>query len=482
MLKFDWYPEATSFDSLDLRGAYLVGAEGAPVRGELTIEGNTIACGARTQEALGLAVVWKLPDQRSVQLETTRLPARDKPYHLHVELVRHRLMRITHKREEWGLFDFPGTEAIDEAVAEARRLFIEAVKYIDDGPRAAELASEALDKAIAASEQLCEFHADIFFERRQQSAGFSGGFLGAEVTEDTPAEAIEKYGADHFDFVQLPFVWRQVQPQEGAQEFQAIDRWADACDAEGIALRGGPLLNFGVRFVPDWMYRWESDYSAVFNYAREHVRRTVQRYADRIDTWVVASGLHADHVFSFNFEQVIDLTRMAATVAKQAAPRARVVIDLIQPWGEYFARDQRTVPPRLYAEVVVQSGIQFDAFGVQFAFGLDSEGYYFRDLLQISHMIDKLAGIGKPLQITALAVPGGDGADATLPWDEDQQADWLEKFLQIAASKPYVESICLQSLVDGIGGVIPNSGVVHADLSPKAALEVIDHLRSEMRA
>jgi endo-1,4-beta-xylanase len=155
------------------------------------------------------------------------------------------------------------------------------------------------------------------------------------------------------------------------------------------------------------------------------------------------------------------------------------VLDLTQPWGEYFARNQRTAPPLLYAEMAAQSGISFDAFGLQVVFGMDSEGFHLRDLLQISALIDRFGNLGRPLHITAVAVPshhaGADPADRG--WSERAQANWLADFCHIALSKPYVESVCLQSLVDGQGSGIPAGGVLRRDLAPKLAFKRLAELR-----
>ncbi len=484
MLKFACYPEGGESGSPDLRGAYIVGIDGVPVRGELHVSDNMIVCESRSQEALGISVLWPVKGYGTLQLQSTRLPTREQSYNLHVELVRQRLMRILTKREEWGLFDYPGVENISAKIEQARVLFIKSLQNVEDPPAAARLADESLGLAVEASEELCRFHASVFVGRRRQAGGFLRGFLGVSLPPSVPPKTLTKGFSDVFDFVQIPFVWRDIQHDEQSFDYAASDKCVKAGAKAGLSVHGGPVLNFGVQFVPDWMYIWENDYEAISGFAREHVRRTVQRYAGQIGTWIVASGLHADNVFSFNFEQIIDLTRMAANITKQAAPRSRVVLDLTQPWGEYFARNQRTAPPILYAEMAMQSGINFDAFGVQFVFGLDSEGFHLRDMLQISSLIDQLANLGKPLHITAAAVPSDKSAvsNADQPWSESIQADWVADFCEIALSKPYVDCVCMQTLTDGICSGIPTGGVLRADMTPKPAFKRLAEVRRNLMA
>ena len=482
MLKFACYSEDKKGCLPDLRGAYIIGLDSVPVRGDLHIDGNMIVCESRSQEALGIAVLWPVPGYGKLQLQTTRLPTREQPYNLHIELVRQRLMRILAKREEWGLFDYPGIEPISEKIDRARTHFIKALQTSEDPPAAAKFADEALLLSIEASEELCRFHANVFLSRRRQAGGFTREFLGVAVPPDVPAKAMIKGFKDAFDFVQIPAIWREIQSDERTFNYNALDEWIKLAGKSKLSIQGGPVLNFGIQYVPDWMYAWEDDYEAIVGYAREHVRRTVSRYSGKVNSWIVASGLHADNVFSFSFEQIIDLTRMAATTAKQAAPKAQIILDITQPWGEYFARNQRSTPPMLYAEMAAQSGITFDAFGMQFVFGLDSEGFHPRDLFQVSALIDRLANMGRPLYITAVAVPSDSKAVpvADRPWSEALQSDWLVDFCRSALSKPYVEAVCLQTLTDAVCRGVPAGGILRKDLSPKPVFPRLSSVRDEI--
>lgn len=476
--------------SPDLHGAHLVGNDNVPLRAEIRWENDGICCTPRMQEPVGLSLLWPVKGFGTIQLQTTRLPAREAPYNLHVELARHQLMRLTVKREEWGLFDYSGMDEIAARIDKTRDAFILALQNADEPEVAARHADEALATGLWAAEEMARFHAAVFLGRRQQTGGFGRPFLGISVPDGTKSSALVQQLTDVFDFAYVPFVWRNIQPTEQAPGYDALEACIKTCSGVKLGLRGGPLLTFGVRSVPDWMYIWENDFESIYEAAREHVERTVQRFARQVSSWVVASGLQADNVFGFSFEQMMELTRMAAQVTKQIAPRSQVLIDLSQPWGEYYARNQQTVPPLLYADMAVQSGINFDGFGLQFLFGIGSDGYRLRDPFQVSALIDKLANLGKPLHVTALGAPSQAVADAGLsaggewhaPWSDQVQADWLTTLCEIALSKPYVETVCIQPLVDAADNVIATGGLFREDMTPKPVLAQLVEMRKRLLA
>jgi hypothetical protein len=138
----------------------------------------------------------------------------------------------------------------------------------------------------------------------------------------------------------------------------------------------------------------------------------------------------------------------------------------------------------------VQSGINFDGFGLQFLFGIGSEGFHLRDLFQVSALIDRLANLGKPIHLTAVGVPSqmppgaphelAAGGEWYAPWSPDVQADWLTSLCEIALSKPYVESVCLQPLVDSDDSAVMHGGVLLADLKPKPSFQRLLQLRERL--
>ena len=496
MLRFSVFRDGQPAAEVDLEGAHLVGQDHVPIGSEMAFEGGEVRVRKQQEGAAGLALLWPVKDFGRVLLETTRLPEREAPYNLHVELARARLMRLFQKREDWGLFGYPGTDKLVAQVDEARKLFVGSLQELDRPERAANLADRSLEKLIWVSEQLTMFHAQVFLERRRSTNSLTRHSFGCQVNLGSLDESYGKRLLDGFDLISLPLCWKQLEPKEQELNWRLMDHWVEWVFRQRRLLRCGPLASFDLQHVPDWLYIWEHDYETIRDLLYEHVQRVVKRYAHRVHFWDAISGIHANNGFHMNFEQLMELTRQAAMQTKQLAPNARVIIDLVAPWGEYYAVDQRTIPPLLYADMAVQSGIHFDAFGLQVYFGVNSEGMYVRDLMQISAMIDRFGNFGKPLHITAVQVPsqvapgprGGDGEkwDPTrggmwhAPWDEVVQADWVESFYAVALSKPFVESVCWRDLSDGPNTYLPHGGLLNADLSPKAGYEKLLALREQM--
>ncbi|MGB0715972.1 MAG: endo-1,4-beta-xylanase [Phycisphaerae bacterium] len=472
MLSFVVYQYGEVPANLDLSGAYLIGSDDVPLRAELGYRNGTITCKKRSAGPAGLAILWPVEGVGEVMVETVRLTERDRPYVLELELARGRLMHIAKKLEEWGLIDYEGTAELMEAVTDARMTLVEALKA-DTTEEAAALGSKALSKAVVASEALSQFHAQVFLDRRRQANSFRRLVTGCRIDLDDAVELAPKYLTESTDFVTVPICWREIEPNEQSFNWRPLDAWVEALHKLRIPMKGSALLSFQESNVPDWLYFWEHDFDAIRDLAFEHIRRVINRYGQYIQMWDVISGIHATNCFTFNFEQLIELTRMAAALTKQVAPKSMAILELIAPWGEYYARNQRTIPPQLYAEMAVQSGVNFDAFGLQFLMGAPTDGCHVRDMFKISSLIDDFAKTGKTLHITGIQAPShtADGEKHggywRSPWSESVQAEWAGRFLEVAMSKTFVDSVCWYGLSDHATHAIPYGGLLNSGHAPK---------------
>ena len=495
MLYFDVYRNGAPAGSIDLAGAYAFGQDEIPVRAELAFSDGRLSCGKRTPGAAGVALLWEAGEVGRFLLPTTRLTEQDKPYHLNIELARAQMMRIAQKREDWGLFDYPGAEPLMRQFDQVRSRFVEAMRCTD--PAAASvLADAALAEGILLGEKIALFHADVFISRRR-TAGMSprGGF-GCMVDADSATPAYQERLREVFDYISLPLFWKLMEPKERVYDYGRFDAWMTWAAQNRKMVHAGPLLCFGPGQIPDWLYLWENDFSTLKDVIYEHIQQTVKRYERQVHCWKVVSGLHACNAFNLSFEQIMELTRMSCLLVKKLVPNAQAIIELVMPFSEYYARNVRTVPPMLYADMAVQSGVKFDGFAVQVCMGVPSDGLFVRDLMQISGMLDGFLSLGKPVHISACQVPSDvadDGQDFWggklpvyqaghwhAPWSRELQAQWLQSFNRIALSKPFVESTCWRDLADVPGHFLPHGGLCGPDLEPKPAYAELRNFRAQL--
>ena len=494
MLRFEVYRSGAPAKGIDLAGAYVFGQDAIPVRADLSATTGQISCIKRIPGACGLALLWDAGPAGRYLLPTTRLPERSRPYNLNVELARAQIMRIGQKREDWGLFDFDEADQVNQEYAEVMKQFTACLKAAEP-VEAAALADKVLADGLTLGEKVALFHADVFLDRRKATgAGAPRTPFGCVANLSTATDGLRDRLRDSFDFVNVRIPWQHTEPKERRYQFSQVDTWVNWAARISKPLHAGPLLSFAEADLPEWLYIWEHDYETLRDLIYEHIQRVVKRYEQRVELWNVVSGIHAHNNFNLSFEQIMELTRMSCLLVKKLVPDAQVMIELAMPWGEYYSRNQRTIPPLLYADMAVQSGIKFDAFGIQLCMGVPVDGYYVRDLMQVSSLLDEFVAFGKAAHITACEVPSNvttDTADAWAgkapvpkagqwhsPWSQRLQAEWLQAFYRIAISKPFVESVCWRDLADYDGHYIPHGGLCEKTLEPKLAFKELRNFRA----
>jgi len=498
MLTFDVYRNGKPAKQIDLSGAYAFGQDAIPVVADLGTSEGRITCVKRVPGAAGLAVMWDLGSVGTFLLPTTRLPDRNSTYNLCVELARAQMFRIIQKREDWGLFDYDDARELNQEFAAARAKFVRALQATNPA-KASQLACEALSEGVTLGEKMSLFHADIFLKRRKSSVqADTRTSFGAIVNLDADTEMYRTRLHEAADFLSIPMAWQLLEPKEQEHRYVQIDSWINFATHARKPVHAGPLLSFDSQHLPDWLYIWEHDYETLRDLIYEHVQRIASRYSEQVQVWNVVSGIHANNSFNLSFEQLMELTRMCCLLVKKLSPHATVMLELVMPWGEYYAHNRRTIPPLMYADMAVQSGIKFDAFGVQLMMGIPQDGYFVRDLLQISSLLDEFMAFGKTVHVSACQVPSNvpqdkhrspdsnvSVADAGKwhgPWSPRLQAEWLQAFYRIAISKPFIESICWRDLADYHRHRVPNGGLCHGNMKPKLAYHELRNFKALLQA
>lgn len=542
------------------RQVYLYGPDGLPVPAEINLERDLLVCRKPSPDAAGLALQARLvlpselgdePGREGpagpagplgvLSLRTCLLPERDEPYLLSLELARYRLMLFLNKLEDWGLADLPPDGPIMGLFESARRVFTEALVAqragaTEDGERfgfsrkADRLARRALALAIDAGERLALDKATKDGTSRASGSVYRAAVEAYEAaTQETPppeaaiivagttgvtlpgraaigcavnpamfSDEQQRAIAATCDFVSVPMRWTDLEPAEGRYSFKNTDRWIEwAVRKARVPIVAGPIIDFRPRCSPDWLYIWENDYETLRQYIEEHLRQVVTRYRRTVARWTVASGLHVNGNFKLTFEQMMDLTRLCVARVRKLHPSAKVQLEITQPWGEYYAYDRRSLPPLVYAEMLVQAAVPVDAFAVRLQLGQPVAGQSTRDLLSISALLDQYAAVERPIALSVLGAPSQpprlDRVDQQpmdpgywrQPWSDAQQAEWLARVVAIAASKPFIQSICWQDIADPPAGQstpeMPDGGLLGPSGQPKPALRRLYDLRQAMK-
>lgn len=489
-MQFEVYRNGVLAKDFALCGASIFGVDRIPLRNEKSIsfKNGTIECEIGKTDSAGLSLLWDVDTFGKVILSTTRLPKRKRSYILNVELARGKLMEITIKREDWALFD--QEDSLTKLVQQGQDLFIKSLENANNAPKAAAFADESLKKTLEFAEKLTAKHADMLFEARRKSRGFARSSLGCRIDPKHINNKDYLKGAlELFAHVALPINWAKIEPVQGAYDFSALDRCIDVFSQKRVLISAGPLICFSPDFLPQWLMYEKGNFEKIREATYEFISRIVARYSKYIHIWQVISGMNAYNYFGFSFDRILEMTRTTCLAAREACPRSLKMVDIVLPWGQYYAEDADTVPPLVYADMVTQAGIRFDAFGLQMLFGRNSDGMHIRDMMQVSALLDYFANVPKPLHITSVAVPdncGPNQQDCNLagiwhrPWDQDLQSEWIEQFFKIVLSKPFVNSVTYYNLADSSNDLISGSGLLTTDMKPKKAFMTIAKLQKHI--
>ncbi len=504
-----------------LPGAYLIGKDNVAIAGEVTVRDGIVVCEKGTTEAAAIAVQLELGQDRFDQLgsettvegvtlrplgswtlQTCLLPQRESPYLLVLELARHRIMMFLTKLEDWQAIESAEDTLPMRLFEAARKAFVQALVCAHDSilpdSDASKLALRALWIALEASERLAILQAQQDFASRTDGSMYEqiesehtspanrkpilhpgrggvilplkpaiGTLVSPHVFAPTTQDAIMR----SCDFITVPMRWIEMEPAEGEYDYSKTDRWIEwAIRQAKLPVIAGPLIDFRSTSAPDWLYIWENDYETLRELVYEHIKTLVTRYRRTVTRWTVCSGLHCGEHFKLSFEQMMDLTRICVLVTRKLHPRAKIQVEITQPWGEYHTHDRSSLPPLLYAEMLSQAGIQIDAFSLRMQMGSYRPGLQTRDLMAFSAMLDQYAMLDRPITISSLGVPSSEilpreqlpdipsAGQWRQPWSDQLQADWLSAYGAVALSKPYIESICWHELADTAGSTDMRTG------------------------
>jgi len=486
MLKFLVFDDDCMNKGFPLHQSYLIGSDNNALRANITFKDGLIACQKREPGVAAMALLYDAGASGQLVLQTCLLPEREDPYILSLELARHRLLSIYNKLEDWSMFEVGPDQSVMQRFEAARRQFVKALCYQkDDQLQADQLAKTCLAESIEAGEALTLDRAESLLVRRVANGMIPKYPIGCRVSVSEQAEDIGGDLLKRFNIFYLPTPWREIVPQEGQYRWGNVDRWSTWFARQRVPVIAGPIVSFEKADLPDWLFAGDLEYPAIRDQIYEHTQRVVSRYRSVVKVWNVISDLHVNSHFGFNFEQLMELSRMTTMLVKKIQPASRTLVEISQPFGEYYATNQRSIPPLMYADLLMQSAIAFDGFVIKLLMGQSGNGQKTRDLMQISHLLDQFGVYGKPVTLV-VAVPSGPPPSAKASrggywhslWSQSVQARWLEAIFNIAISKPSVEFVMWYQWRDCTDAELPQAGLIDSHCQPKIAFHKLEAVQS----
>jgi GH35 family endo-1,4-beta-xylanase len=274
----------------------------------------------------------------------------------------------------------------------------------------------------------------------------------------------------------LPSFWRWVEYQPGQFNWAPLDRILDYAEQHNVRVKSFALYWGGIGSVPPWFRNlsYKSQKEAI----RRWVETMVGRYRGRISTWETVNEMHDWYFcnrFNWSHAQLLEVTRLVSEVVGALDPGTPRLINNCQIWGEYLQHSgmEGKWNPRTYLEAVLAEGIPFEAIGLQFY----NPGH---DMLQMAIHLDRFITLGKRIYVTEMGTPSApDSPDSPTgqqglaagwrdTWTLEQQADWVDRFLTLAAARPEVAVINYWDFDDACS-FVPFAGLLDAEGRPKPA-------------
>lgn len=467
------------------RASVAGGQDVMPYPTDLIIDNGQMSARRTVDESGALLAPWRIDGAGCLMLGSATLMERLEPYHLPMELARGKVNQLRGQAADWLMGGLCVSGELAEQLHQANRAFTRAVAQ-DGLPSDAQAA---LTCGCQAADRLVAAYIQQVFEIRHQRQPRLDTLLGCRLRPPAPAAELAQAVSRACNAYCLEFPWNEIEPAEGDYHWAPFDELVDWASAQGLALSGGPLVDFSGVGLPDWLWQRQRDLAGVAVHLSGWVETVLQRYGSRIRTWHITAATNASQVLAVTDEELMWLAVRLAEVARQVDAAFEIVLGITQPWGDYLTVQDHTHSPFVFADTIVRTGLKLAALDLEVIMGVTPRGSYCRDLLDLSRILDLYALLGVPVQVT-LGYPSATGddpqADADLQvrggWWRDGcslqvQADWAGDFATLAVCKPYVRAVHWAHVQDAQPHFFPHCGLVDADGRVKPALDRLRALR-----
>ena len=465
--------------------AYMSGIDRIPWKADNRLSGCELTVERAVSDSGNLNIGWHVEGHGRVVLSTGSLAEQFGPYHLPLELARGTIGRIRSQLTEWQAIGLVVSRQAQEMIARATHDFGRAAVMQANRLESAALAEKALRTALDADNLLAAAYATQAIAVKRRGGAKLSTLFGGDLGTSLLGEEVARQFLTTFNSAVVPACWRDIEASEGSYYWTVCDKQIDWCRAHGLKVCGGPLVKFDPHGLPDWLYLWDGDSENVSSFAAEFAQATVDRYRGKVDLWLCAARPCSSEILSLSEEDKLCLVANTIELIRSLDPAAPAVISFDQPWAEYMSRREMDFPPLHFADALVRAGLDLGGLMLEINFGGGPGCTLPRTPLELSRQLDYWALLGLPLYLS-ISVAGDDRDDpsarcsAGLPpggWSAGAQQAWVQRYVPLILSKPYVRGLFWNQLRDSEPHDFPHAGLFDHRRRAKPALHAMASIR-----
>ena len=462
--------------------AYCSSLEGIPWECQSRVENNSLVIDRPSDEAGNLNIPWIVPGHGQLVITSTSLMQRSEAYQLEVELARGTLNRLRNSVSFASLSGWEVPRSIIEEMDLAQNMFIRAATSQHMPGQAAKWAEESLTHSIKGANEFGLQRARFLLHSRQQQIPKLPTLWAARCESKQLRSRVRKSLHATFNSMCVSMPWKRISTDAGKYRWEALDKQIQWCRRKEMKIIAGPLVHLDQQNVPDWIYLWEDDFETIQNYYTDYVREVVTRYSNDVDIWNSIANVNVDNCLSLSEEQLLHMAVSTIETIRKHDTRTPLIFTVSQPWGEYLSRSTRDMSPMTFADTLVRSDLGINGIGLEINWGFHDESTLPRDLLELSQHIDRWSHLGLPLvvhlTIADLAEESSDApSDISNSDDTVSMTSRSRNILTVLTSKPAVQALIWNQLVDSKSRSKPAAGLFRVDGKAKPIMKDLHDLR-----
>jgi endo-1,4-beta-xylanase len=366
-----------------------------------------------------------------------------------------------------------------------------------------EADSDKLEKLMLLGEELVINNSKEKLQQKINSSKTKDFMIGGQAFGVEKGEKYKNAHKNSFNLGIAPLYFFLLKPESRDKtNWQLTDKIVKWLSNTGRPIKGHPLIWLHKYARPEWML--DLSYTELMNFLEGHITEVVNRYKDDIKMWDIINEIPAEDAngFDLTINQLIEVTDMTSKLVKKLQPDAERIINFSEIFGAHsYEHEKPSVPPTYLLELLEKKGVEYESIGLQFYMGMKKE-FTCRELMDISQTVDRFTEFDKDVHFSELGWPSKHDVDpycfftADHPevagrwhrdWDEELQAEFLEKIYALFASKPNARSITWWDLTDNghhedIGSrFIPFAGLTRRDFSEKPALKSLKKFKRTIK-